>query len=325
MYVLGIETSCDETAAALVCNGKKVLSNIISSTLAQHRKYGGVIPEIAARGHIQAIDLVVARAVKEAKIDFKKIGLIAVTAQPGLPGALLVGNVFAKVLGFALDLPLLEIDHTLAHLYAPFLDPDSRRRAAKFPFVGLAVSGGHTSLIFFKTFKQFKILGQTLDDAAGEAFDKVAKILNLPYPGGPEIERLARLQLKPKLRFNCARLKNTFDFSFSGIKTSVLYFVRDWEKNRKRPRVMPIKLKAEIASAFQLAVVEVLVEKSIAACKEKKVKDLVIGGGVAVNLKLRASMILKAESEGIKVHFAKIPYCLDNAAMVAGLAYQMLP
>ncbi len=325
MYVLGIETSCDETAAAVVADGSRVLSNVISSTLALHKKYGGVIPEIAARGHLEAIDIVVIEALKKARVRLKDIGLIGVTRQPGLPGALLVGNTFADALSFAINRPLIAVDHTLAHLYAPFLVTGVKgERIPRFPFVGLVVSGGHTSLIYFKSFSQFEALGVTLDDAAGEAFDKVAKILNLGYPGGPEIDRLAKTCLSPRLKFNCAQLKGTFDFSFSGIKTSVLYFTRDWqEKNRRNIRSMPLKLRAEIASAFQKSVVSILTEKSILACKLKKVKSLLIGGGVSANSLLRKELFEAGRAQNLNVHFSQLQYCLDNAAMVAGLAYQM--
>lgn len=325
MYVLGIETSCDETAAAVVADGVRVLSNVISSTLALHKKYGGVVPEIAARGHLEAIDIVVSQALKKARIRLEDIGLIGVTRQPGLPGALLVGNTFADALSFALKRPLIAVDHTLAHLYAPFLE--ARRKKAKvprFPFIGLVVSGGHTSLIYFESFVEFKPLGVTLDDAAGEAFDKVAKILELGYPGGPEIDRLARICLAPNLKFNCAQLKGTFDFSFSGIKTSVLYFVKDWQKdNDKSIKSMPLKLKAEIASAFQKSVVSILIEKSMLACKVKKAKALVIGGGVSANSMLRKELSEAGRAQNLNVHFSELQYCLDNAAMVAGLAYRI--
>lgn len=325
MYVLGIETSCDETAAAVVADGARVLSNVISSTLALHKKYGGVVPEIAARGHLEAIDIVVKEALKKSRIKLKDIGLIGVTRQPGLPGALLVGNTFADALSFALKRPLIAVDHTLAHLYSPFLESGLHgKRVPRFPFVGLVVSGGHTSLIYFKSFRQFKVLGVTLDDAAGEAFDKVAKILGLGYPGGPEIDRLSKACLIPSLKFNCAQLKGTLDFSFSGIKTSVLYFVRDWqEKNRKNVRSMPLKLKAEIAGSFQRSVVSNLIEKSILACKLKNVDSLVIGGGVSANSLLRKELFSLGSFEKINIYFSELQYCLDNAAMVAGLAYQM--
>lgn len=327
MYVLGIETSCDETAAAVVAGGVRVLSNVVSSTLALHKKYGGVIPEIAARGHLEVIDIVVIEALKKARIRLKDVGLIGVTRQPGLPGALLVGNTFADALSFALKRPLVAVDHTLAHLYAPFLATGIKKeKVPGFPFVGLVVSGGHTSLIYFKSFRQFRVLGATLDDAAGEAFDKVAKILCLGYPGGPEIDRLAKSCLAPSLKFNCAQLKGSFDFSFSGIKTSVLYFARDWqEKSGKEARSMPLKLKAEIASAFQKSVVSILIEKSILACKQKKVRALVIGGGVSANSMLREELSKAGRAQNLNVYFSQLQYCLDNAAMVAGLAYQMKP
>ncbi|MEW6008426.1 MAG: tRNA (adenosine(37)-N6)-threonylcarbamoyltransferase complex transferase subunit TsaD [Candidatus Omnitrophota bacterium] len=322
MNVLGIETSCDETAAAVVKDGRAVLSNIISSTLYLHKQYGGVVPEIAARGHLEAIDIVVRRALKDAGLSLSNIDLIALTCQPGLPGALLVGQAFAKALSFSLNLPLIEVDHTLAHIYAPFLDAKEKEDMPEFPFVGLVVSGGHTSLFYFKSFKEFKLLGQTRDDAIGEAFDKVGKILEFSYPGGPEIDRLAKRIDKTRLHFSCARLGDSFDFSFSGIKTAVLYFVRDWQTKQNK-KSLPLKLKMEIAKAFQDSVVEVIIAKSISACKNKQVNNLVLGGGVAANSLLRKKMPLIAQKEKIRVYFARQSFCLDNAAMVAGLGYQM--
>ncbi|MBU2541364.1 MAG: tRNA (adenosine(37)-N6)-threonylcarbamoyltransferase complex transferase subunit TsaD [Candidatus Omnitrophica bacterium] len=322
MNVLGIETSCDETAASVVRDGKKVLSNVISSTLFLHKKYGGVVPEIAARGHLEAIAFVSQEAIKEAKVDLEDIGLIAVTKQPGLPGALLVGLSFARALSFSLGKDLIEVDHTQAHLYSPFLDARLNRKKPKFPLVALVVSGGHTRIFYCKGFRKIQLLGQTRDDAAGEAFDKVAKILGLSFPGGPEIDKLAKAVSRPRLHFNCARLPNSFDFSFSGIKTAVLYFVQDWQ--RKNPSCkLPFSLKAEIAAAFQEAVVNVLVDKTIAACKARNVKDLIIGGGVAANSLLRENILQSSLKEKIRVSFSDLEFCQDNAAMIAGLAYHL--
>jgi N6-L-threonylcarbamoyladenine synthase len=322
MNVLGIETSCDETAAAVVKDGRRILSNIISSTLALHKRYGGVIPEIAARGHLEAINFVICRALKKAKLSFEKIGLIAVTSQPGLPGALLVGRAFSQALSFGLNVELIEVDHIRAHLYAPFLDHKDKRDIPRFPAVGLVVSGGHTSLFYCKDFNNLQVLGQTRDDACGEAFDKVAKILELPYPGGPYIDRLAAQVLRPDLRFTCARLPGTFDFSFSGIKTAILYFVRDWQKKHPGKKI-PRRLKAEVASAFEHALVQVIIEKAIAACRQKRVSRLIVGGGVAANSMLRQCLSQQASDKGIRVNFATKSLCTDNAAMVAGLAYRM--
>lgn len=322
MNVLGIETSCDETAAAVVRDGKIVLSNIISSTLSLHSRYGGVIPEIAARGQLEAIDFVAREALRKARVTLNSLDLIALASQPGLPGALLVGRAFAKAFSFSLNLPLLEVDHILAHIYAPFLNIKAKEDMPKFPLIGLVVSGGHTSLFYFKSFKEFKLLGQTRDDAIGEAFDKVAKILGLGYPGGPQIDRLARNAEKTKLHFSSARLPGSFDFSFSGIKTAVLYFVRDWQSQHGR-KSLPLKLKKEIAKAFQDSVVDIIIAKSIAACKSEQVDNLVVGGGVAANSLLRKKMFALSRDEKIKAYFAIQSLCMDNAAMVAGLAYQM--
>jgi N6-L-threonylcarbamoyladenine synthase len=310
MLVLGIETSCDETAAAVVKDGRKVLSNIVASSIKLHQKYGGIIPEIASRSHIESIGFVVKEALIKSRKSLEDIESVAVTANPGLIGSLLVGISFARALSFALDRPLKEIDHVKAHLYANFLNGEVPR----FPAVGLVVSGGHSNIYYFKNLKTSSLLGWTADDAAGEAFDKVAKILNLGYPGGPIIDKLAREGNAKKVRFNCAAFADSLNFSFSGVKTSVLYYVRDrWDKKR-------VKL-VDICASFQEAVVNALVEKSLRACKLKKVKSLMVGGGVAANSRLREALCCEAEKQKVRVYFPAKEFCLDNAAMVAAAAY----
>ena len=222
MYVLGIETSCDETAASVVRDGKRILSNVVISSLKFHQKYGGIVPEIASRLQLETITGIVDCAIKEARVSSKDINLISVTAGPGLLGSLLVGISFAKAVSFSLKIPLLGINHLHSHIYANFLNGV----CVPLPFVGLVVSGGHTSLFYVEDFDKMRLLGSTLDDACGEAFDKVAKILGLGYPGGPLIERLARRGNSKNIKFNCSDTKNPLDFSFSGIKTAVLYNVK---------------------------------------------------------------------------------------------------
>lgn len=312
MYVLGIETSCDETAASIVKDGRKIISGVVSSSLTQHRKYGGVIPEIASRMQLESIAAVAAGALKEAKLKLKDIKLISVTSGPGLAGSLLVGVSFAKSLSLALGAPLLGVDHLRSHIYANFLDG----RRIPFPFVALIVSGGHTTLFYAKGFDKIDVLGQTVDDACGEAFDKVAKILGLGYPGGPAIERLAAGAKGPKIKFACSNTGNPMDFSFSGIKTGVLYYT-------KKKKALSNRVVRDIAASFQEAAIEALIRKSLFACKLKEARHLVIGGGVAANNRLRERFYNEAREAGVAVHFPLKGLCMDNAAMVAGFGYQL--
>jgi len=308
--------------------------------LPRHQKFGGVVPEIAVRAHLEKINLVL----RKAKVDFSKIDFIAVTYGPGLIGSLLTGVSFAKGLSFSKKIPLIKVNHLLAHLYSPFLNSSALHCTVHgstefssedvFPAVGMVISGGHTGLIYLKSFEDYQLLGETRDDAAGEAFDKVAKMLNLGYPGGPLIERLALRGDERKMRFNCANLKG-FDFSFSGIKTAVLYKFqaashkpqasRQKIKNKKPTAcgLQPAARVADIAASFQKAVVDVLVEKAIAACLFKRCQNLILGGGVSANSYLKKKMIRKAEEKGIKVFYPHLEFSTDNAAMVAGLAYHL--
>ncbi|MDD5653661.1 MAG: tRNA (adenosine(37)-N6)-threonylcarbamoyltransferase complex transferase subunit TsaD [Candidatus Omnitrophica bacterium] len=311
MNVLGIETSCDETSAAVVRSGKEVLSCETSSSLRFHSRYGGIVPEIASRKQLETISAVVDSAIKDSGLKLKQLDAIAVTDQPGLLGSLLVGISFAKAMSYSLDLPLLGVNHLYSHIYAALLD-----NRVKFPFIALIVSGGHTSLFFLEDFQRITLLGSTLDDACGEAFDKVAKILGLCYPGGPQIELLAKKGNPKKFKFACSNTERPFDFSFSGIKTAVLYLMRAATVNGVK--------KADIAASFQDSVFDTLAKKSFLACKAKKVKRLVIGGGVVANKKLREAFSLKAKEKGMEVFFPSIKLSMDNAAMVAGLGYQLL-
>jgi len=313
MNVLGIETSCDETSAAVVRSGKKVLSCETSSSLKFHSRYGGIVPEIASRKQLETISAAVDLAIKDSGLKLKQLDAIAVTDQPGLLGSLLVGISFAKAMSYSLDLPLLGVNHLYSHIYAALLD-----NRVKFPFVALIVSGGHTSLFFLEDFHRITLLGSTLDDACGEAFDKVAKILGLGYPGGPQIELLAKKGDPKKFKFACSNTERPFDFSFSGIKTAVLYLVRRTSYGVRREK------KADIAASFQHSVFDTLVKKSFLACKAKKVKRLVIGGGVVANKKLREVFAFQAKEKGLEVFFPSIKLSMDNAAMVAGLGYQLL-
>lgn len=319
MLILGFETSCDETACAVVKNGRLVLSNVIATSLKEHRKFGGIIPEIASRRQLELINAVTQSSLEKADVTLKNINAIAVTKSPGLIGSLLVGISFARALSFAAKKPLVEVDHIKAHLYANFLHfkSDTLGDIPKLPAIGLIVSGGHSSLYLVKSPIDYQLLGQTRDDAAGEAFDKVSRILGLGYPGGPAIDRLAKTRTDSPLRFSCAQMEGTHDFSFSGIKTAVLHH------HQKNPNPTPDDL-AQIAYSFQNSVVSILVKKSIAACLERKIKTLLLGGGVAANSALRQRLTEEGQQHGIKIFLPPLSLCLDNAAMIAGCGYHWL-
>jgi N6-L-threonylcarbamoyladenine synthase len=313
MLILGIETSCDETSAAVVKNGNKILSNIIISQDEIHAPYGGVVPELASRKQMESIGWVVKEAVESAKIKLKNIDAIAVTHGPGLAGSLLVGVEFAKALSYSLAVPLIGVNHIQAHLYSNFLEG----KKIDFPYIGLIISGGHTALFYIKDFLKHSFLGQTRDDACGEAFDKGAKILNLGYPGGPAIDKISKKGNPKAIKFPRARLENPFDFSFSGLKTSLLRYT---EKRGKIPK----KEIPDIAASFQEAIVDVLVKKSILAAKEKKTDTIIVGGGVAANSRLREKLQREGKKNNIKIHLPQsLKLCTDNAAMIAGLGYQL--
>jgi len=306
MIVLGIESSCDETGVAIVKDGKKILANLVASSLKLHRRHGGVIPEIASRMQLESIAGIFTKAMHCAKIKPEQIDLVAVTTHPGLPGSLMVGIAFAKALALSLAKPILGVNHIYSHVYANLLCHDN----IKLPVIALVVSGGHTSLFHIKNFSKIQVLGQTRDDACGEAFDKVAKIMGLGYPGGPLIEKMAKGGNKHKIKFACWGMNSELDFSFSGIKTAVLYYLKDKKSG--------IKFKKDLAASFQESALNVLVKKALLACKRKNVKTLLIGGGVAANNCLRQKFMVSAKAAGINCFFPKINLCMDNAAMIAG-------
>lgn len=314
MNILGFETSCDETAAAVVKDGRTILSNVVVSSLREHSKYGGIIPEIASRRQLQCITAVAEEAVRQSGLSERRLDAVAVTGHPGLIGSLLVGQSFARAYAARLGKPLREIDHIQAHLYANFLrDPDDRTPAPRLPAIGLVVSGGHTSLYHIKDIRDYRLIGHTRDDAAGEAFDKVARVLGLGYPGGPVIERTAQQAKKSEIKFTCARMPDTLDFSFSGIKTAVLYHYKEHAPAADYP-------VAEVAYAFQDSVTDNLADKALTACRRFRCRTLLVGGGVAANKSLRHKLLERGRIGEISVHFPPMPLCLDNAAMIAGLA-----
>jgi len=312
VLILGIETSCDETAAAVVKNGKEVLSNVISSQVALHAEFGGVVPEIASRNHLEKIDEVIRLAVKEAGISMQELTAIAVTVGPGLVGALLVGVSEAKALAFALGKPLIPVHHIEGHIAANFIsNPECEP-----PFVCLVASGGHSHLLLVEDYGKIRIYGRTRDDAAGEAFDKVARAVGLGYPGGPKLEKMAKEGNPHAYHFPTAKMEDApYDFSFSGVKSAVLN-----EMNRKKMLGEEVRV-ADLCASFQENVTEVLSEKAIALCKELHINRLSIAGGVAANGKLREKMEEKAKQEGIEFFCPKLILCTDNAAMIAAAAY----
>ena len=316
MKILGIESSCDETSAAVVVDGREILSNVVNSQIDIHRVYGGVVPEIACRAHIETIYPVVEKALSDAGLKLADIDAIAVTCAPGLVGALLVGVSMAKSLALVTGKPILGVDHIHGHIYASKLAfPD-----LAWPVVSLVVSGGHTSLYHSKSEVDHELLGSTTDDAAGEAFDKVAKMLQLGFPGGPIIDGLAKGRDPKKVVFK-RTVAESLDFSFSGIKTSVLYKVRG--QDGKGPLTLSQDERADVAAGFQEAVVDVLVEQTMKACLRTRTWRLAVGGGVACNTRLREKMSARATKEGVACHFPPPRFCTDNAAMVAGLGYHL--
>ena len=308
MIILGIETSCDDTSAAIMDSEAGILSNIIANQNSVHTKYGGVVPELAGRCHIDNINEIINEALQQAKISLNNIDLLAVTQGPGLVGSLLVGLNTAKGLAFALDNPLIGVNHLEGHLLAIFL-----QKTVPFPFLALVVSGGHTDLYVVKNFGNYKILGRTLDDAAGESFDKVAKMLELGYPGGPQIEKISMTGNSTAINFPRPLLnKNLFNFSFSGLKTSV----RSHLEKRASGKIEKHSI-GDIAASFQEAVTDVLVYKTILAAKSNNLDRIVVTGGVAANTNLRQKMEETGSKNGFSTHFPKPILCTDNAAMIA--------
>ena len=317
--VLGIETSCDETAAAIVDDGRRVRSNVVASQIELHRKYGGVVPEIASRAHIERLDGVVGEALERADCRPEQVDCLAVTNRPGLVGSLLIGVTAAKTLSWVWGKPLVAVDHVLAHACSPAIEVDP----PPWPAVGLIVSGGHTSLYHTRGFDDIERIGATTDDATGEAFDKVATVLGLSYPGGPEIEKLAAGGDPKRVTFPRTLLKaGSLDFSFSGIKTAVLYHVHGQGKTSGGLGRWSQPDLADIAAGFQAAVVDVLVTKTMRAVKQTGVNTVVLGGGVAANSVLRMALTETCAARQVTFHAAALEYCMDNAAMIAALGYQ---
>ncbi len=308
--ILGIETSCDETAAAVVEDGRRTRSSVVASQADLHARYGGVVPEIASRAHVELINDVIAQALVEAGTDLSELHAVAAVHGPGLAGALLVGVSAAKALALAGELPYVGINHHEAHVYAALLDDP----ALEPPFLTLVVSGGHTLLVAMDNHGRYRVLGQTVDDAAGEAFDKVARFLGLGYPGGPVIDLLATKGDPTAIAFPRPMLTDGDDFSFSGLKTAVVQWVR------KHPDADV----ADVAASFQAAVVDVLVTKLIGAAERSGLSTVVIGGGVAANTELRARLLDAADAAGLRAVLPAISLCTDNAAMVAATAFWRL-
>ena len=311
-YILAIESSCDETSAAVVLNGREILSNVIASQISTHEQYGGVVPEVASRMHIEAISGVVEEALLKANITLENIDAIGVTYGPGLVGALLVGLQFAKGLAFASKKPLVGVNHIEGHICANYI----QHKDLKPPFISLVVSGGHTFIVHVKDYGLYEVIGQTRDDAAGEAYDKVARALGLGYPGGPKIDKLAKEGNPKAITFPKANFhEETLDFSFSGVKSAVLNYL-----NKCNMQNIEIN-KADVAASFQQAVVDVLKDNVLLTCKKKNIDTIAIAGGVASNSTLRETLINEAGKKGIKVLFPTPILCTDNAAMIGSAAY----
>ena len=354
MKILGIETSCDETAVSIVENGHNVLTNVVSSQIKKHALYGGVIPELAAREHLNNISTVIDSALLDARIGINDIDAVAVTKTPGLLPALLVGVSFAKGLVSSLNIPLIGINHITAHMFGALIDRESIiNDPDSYPVVSLIVSGGHTLLVIIERDGNCTVIGRTLDDAAGEAFDKGAKILQLSYPGGPLIDKLSRFGNVSRFNFprglcggsgNFVKPENRLNFSFSGVKTSLLYQLKEWDfgwselgqsvrkviventvpegKNRNQSQNLMDYL--DMIASYQEAVVDALVMKTMSAVKDRNVKTLIVCGGVACNSRLREKLKIEADETKVPLIIAKPEYCTDNAAMIAGLAYYQL-
>lgn len=317
VLILAIESSCDETAAAVVRNGREVLSNVISSQIALHTLYGGVVPEIASRKHIEKINQVIEEALSEAKVTLDDIDAVAVTYGPGLVGALLVGVAEAKAISFARKLPLVGVHHIEGHISANYIENPE----LKPPFVSLVVSGGHTHLVIVKDYGEYEIIGRTRDDAVGEAFDKVARSIGLGYPGGPKIDKAAKTGNIHAIEFPRANVEGAeYDFSFSGVKSAVLNYVNQCAMKGEIVSESETMV-ADVAASFQAAVVDVLVARAIKAVKEYGMDSLALAGGVASNSYLRSEMEKACEAEGIKLYRPSPVFCTDNAAMIGVAAY----
>ncbi|MGL4800467.1 MAG: tRNA (adenosine(37)-N6)-threonylcarbamoyltransferase complex transferase subunit TsaD [Cellulosilyticaceae bacterium] len=309
--ILAIESSCDETAAAVVENGRNVLSNVIATQIDLHTKYGGVVPEIASRMHVEKMNLVIKEALEKANLKLEEIDAIGVTYGPGLVGALLVGVVAAKALAFSKNIPLVGVHHIEGHIAANYIQAPELEP----PFLCLVVSGGHTHLVHVKDYSEYEIIGKTRDDAAGEAYDKVARAIGLPYPGGPKIDALSKEGNKNAIKFPKAMLTDGYDFSFSGVKSAVLNYVNS-AKMKDEPLCVP-----DIAASFQHSVVDVLVTKTMLLAEEKKITKIALAGGVAANSGLREAMDEACSKRGYNLYYPELKLCTDNAAMIGAAAY----
>lgn len=306
IYILGIETSCDETAVAIIKNGREIVANVVASQIESHKRFGGVVPEIASRHHVEQLTIVLEEVMNQAQLGFNDLDAIAVTEGPGLVGALLIGVNAAKALAFAHNLPLVAVHHIAGHIYANRLVTEM-----KFPLLALVVSGGHTELVYMKEHGHFEVIGETRDDAAGEAYDKVARTLNLPYPGGPHIDRLAKSG-EPTIDLPRAWLEeDSYDFSFSGLKSAVINTVHNAEQRGEE--IAPENL----AASFQESVIDVLVTKALRATKEYKVNQVLLAGGVAANQGLRARLENVFADKEVELVIPPLSLCTDNAAMIA--------
>ncbi len=310
--ILAIESSCDETAAAVIHDGN-ILSNVIASQK-EHEQYGGVVPELASRQHVKHIVPVVDEALKNARVEKKELSAVAFTAGPGLIGSLMVGSSFAKAMALALDIPLITVHHMQAHIHAHFIS----ERKPQFPFLCLTVSGGHTQIVLVKGFLQMEIVGETLDDAAGEAFDKTAKMLKLPYPGGPLIDKYAQSGNANAFQFPEPNIPG-LDFSFSGLKTAILYFLR--ENLQRNPAFIEERLN-DICASVQQRIVTILLHKLEKAAKQFQIKEIALAGGVSANSMLRKEAQRLADEHNLNLFIPPLEYCTDNAAMIASVAYQ---
>jgi N6-L-threonylcarbamoyladenine synthase len=319
MIILGIDTSCDDTSAGVVVDGRSVLASVVHSQVEVHHPHGGVVPELASREHTRNIMHVVEASLSEAGIRLNEVDGVAVTVGPGLVGALLVGLYYAKGLSYVSKIPLTGVNHLEGHILSIFLEEE----APPFPFVALTVSGGHTNIYHVTGYGQYTLMGQTLDDAAGEAFDKVAKISGLGYPGGVVIEKMALDGACDKIAFPRANLgKDSLDFSFSGLKTAVALYMKQWQLDRER-KGSDVTI-ADIAASFQEAVVDVLVDRAVTARRRTRAPAIVVAGGVACNQRLRENLSRAAADEGVRVYCPRPAYCTDNGAMIAAAGYHRL-
>ena len=310
--ILAVETSCDETAASVIRNGHEILSNVVVSQIDSHKRFGGVVPEVASRHHVEAITYVIDQALKEAELKPSELTAVAVTEGPGLIGALLIGINAAKTFAFVHDLPLIPVHHIAGHIYAAQLE-----KPLEFPLISLVISGGHTELIYMKDHMSFEIIGETRDDAVGEAFDKVARVIDLPYPGGPHIDKLAQTG-QDTFNFPRGLMKEkTFAFSFSGLKSAVINKLHNYRQKGEEIN------KNDVAASFQASVTDVLTAKTLQALKQYDVNHLIIAGGVAGNSEIRRRFKILCEEENINLQIPELKFCTDNAAMIGAAAYHL--